>query len=34
LVQQVLDRLHKNDLHLNPEKCTFKQDHLDFLVFR
>jgi hypothetical protein len=31
LVWQVLDRLHKNDLHLNPEKCTFEQDHLDFL---
>jgi len=31
LVRQVLDRLCKNDLHLNPEKCTFKQDHLDFL---
>jgi hypothetical protein len=31
LVQQVLKRLHKNDLHLNLEKCTFKQDHLNFL---
>jgi hypothetical protein len=31
LVRQVLDRLHKNNLHLNPEKCTFEQDHLDFL---
>jgi hypothetical protein len=31
LVRQVLDRLRKNDLHLNPEKCTFEQDHLDFL---
>src|SRR5216683_5055934 len=20
-----------NDLHLNPKKCVFKQDHLDFL---
>jgi hypothetical protein len=31
LVRQVLERLQKNDLHLNPEKCTFEQDHLDFL---
>ena len=31
LVRQVLDRLCKNDLHLNPEKCAFEQDHLDFL---
>jgi hypothetical protein len=31
LVRQVLNRLRRNDLHLNPEKCTFKQDHLDFL---
>jgi hypothetical protein len=31
LVQQVLDRLHKNNLYLNPEKCTFEQDHLNFL---
>jgi hypothetical protein len=34
LVRKVLDRLHKNDLHLNPEKCTFEQDHLDFLGVR
>jgi hypothetical protein len=34
LVRQVLDRLCKNDLHLNPEKCTFEQDHLDFLGVR
>jgi len=34
LVRQVLDRLRKNDLHLNPEKCTFEQDHLDFLGVR
>jgi hypothetical protein len=31
LVRKVLNRLRKNDLHLNPEKCTFKQDHLNFL---
>jgi hypothetical protein len=31
LVRQVLNRLRKNDLHLNPEKCTFEQDHLNFL---
>jgi len=31
LLRKVLNRLRKNDLHLNPEKCTFKQDHLDFL---
>jgi Reverse transcriptase (RNA-dependent DNA polymerase) len=31
LVRQVLERLQKNDLHLNPEKCMFKQDHLNFL---
>jgi hypothetical protein len=34
LVRQVLERLRKNDLHLNPEKCTFEQDHLDFLGVR
>jgi hypothetical protein len=34
LVRKVLDRLCKNDLHLNPEKCTFEQDHLDFLGVR
>ena len=34
LVRQVLNRLCKNDLHLNPEKCTFKQDHLNFLGVR
>jgi hypothetical protein len=34
LVRKVLDRLHKNDLHLNLEKCTFEQDHLDFLGIR
>jgi len=34
LVRQVLDRLRKSDLHLNPEKCTFEQDHLDFLGVR
>jgi hypothetical protein len=33
-VQQVLNRLYKNDLHLNPEKCTFEQDHLNFLGVR
>jgi len=27
----VLERLWKNDLHLNPKKCVFEQDHLDFL---
>jgi len=31
LVCQVQERLKKNDLHLNPEKCTFEQDHLNFL---
>ena len=31
LVQQVLEQLKTNNLHLNPEKCVFKQDHLDFL---
>src|SRR5713101_8344874 len=31
LVQCVLEQLKKNDLHLNPEKCIFKQDHLNFL---
>jgi len=34
LVKQVLDRLCKNDLHLNLEKCPFEQDHLDFLGVR
>ncbi len=23
-----------NNLHLNPEKCVFEQDHLDFLGVR
>ncbi len=31
LVRRVLERLRMNDLHLNPEKCVFEQDHLDFL---
>src|SRR5216683_5203443 len=31
LIQQVLERLKTNDLHLNPEKYVFKQDHLNFL---
>jgi len=31
LVRQVLEWLKVNDLHLNPEKCVFEQDHLDFL---
>jgi len=31
LVHRVLERLRTNDLHLNPEKCVFEQDHLDFL---
>ncbi len=31
LVRHVLERLKTNDLHLNPEKCVFEQDHLDFL---
>ena len=31
LVQRVLKQLKMNDLHLNPEKCVFEQDHLDFL---
>src|SRR6266851_10410593 len=30
LVRRVLERLWTNDLHLNPEKCVFEQDHLDF----
>ncbi len=31
LVQQVLERLKTNNLHLNPKKCVFEQDHLNFL---
>jgi len=31
LVQRVLEWLKTNNLHLNPEKCVFEQDHLDFL---
>ncbi len=31
LVRRVLERLKTNNLHLNPEKCVFEQDHLDFL---
>ena len=34
LVRWVLERLRQNDLHLNPEKCIFEQDHLDFLGVR
>ncbi len=34
LVCRVLKRLRTNDLHLNPEKCMFEQDHLDFLGVR
>ncbi len=31
LVWCILEQLKTNDLHLNPEKCVFKQDHLDFI---
>jgi Reverse transcriptase (RNA-dependent DNA polymerase) len=31
LIRRVLLRLRENDLHLNPEKCTFEQPHIDFL---
>jgi len=31
LIWRVLERLKTNDLHLNLEKCVFKQDHLNFL---
>ena len=31
LVQRILEWLKTNDLHLNPEKCVFKQDHFNFL---
>jgi len=31
LVQCILERLKMNNLHLNPEKCMFEQDYLDFL---
>jgi len=31
LVRRVLKWLKTNDLHLNPEKCVFEQDHLNFL---
>jgi len=34
LVRRVLDWLKTNDLHLNPEKCVFEQDHLNFLGVR
>ena len=34
LVRRVLKQLRTNDLHLNPEKCIFEQDHLDFLGMR
>ena len=34
LVRHVLQQLQDHDLHLNPEKCTFEQDHLDFLGVR
>ncbi len=30
----MLERLRKNNLHLNPEKCVFEQDHLNFLGVR
>jgi hypothetical protein len=32
-VQQVLDRLARHSLFLNPDKCTFLVDELDFLGF-
>ncbi len=31
MLTHVLERLKKNDLHLNLEKCIFEQKHLDFL---
>jgi len=31
LVRHVLERLKTNNLHLNPKKCVFEQDHLNFL---
>jgi Reverse transcriptase (RNA-dependent DNA polymerase) len=34
LVRRVLLRLRENDLHLNPEKCTFEQSHINFLGVR
>ncbi len=34
LVHRVLKRLRTNDLHLNPEKCVFEQNYLDFLGVR
>ena len=34
LVRRVLEQLKMNNLHLNPEKCVFKQDHLNFLGVR
>src|SRR6266853_779294 len=34
LVRRVLEQLRMHDLHLNPEKCIFEQDHLNFLGVR
>jgi len=28
---QILDKLEENDLYLKPEKCTFKQEEIDYL---
>ena len=31
IVNQVLQKLNNHDLYLNPNKCNFKQPHIDFL---
>ena len=31
IVNQVLQKLDKHDLYLNPDKCNFKLPHIDFL---
>jgi hypothetical protein len=30
-VHQILDKLHKHDLFLKPEKCAFEQKEIEFL---
>ena len=30
-VHQILDKLHKHDLFLKPEKCVFEQKEVEFL---
>ncbi len=31
IINQVLQKLNKHDLYLNPDKCDFELPHIDFL---